>query len=178
MSSSVFAPIIGVTLPEVLSRSLLLLDVLQCVHPVVNLRDDDCFSVQRDFVYERTYNNVTYMFSQANMTATTKREGDEICFMECDVYFERIGSELIRTYSDLIYRNDKIALFVYIYDGEFVSRNTTTLLPVKPAEVFPVIGYGAGKVEKMILYHLLMTAIHSRNLDEAYLTAENIVRLI
>lgn len=171
-------PVIGVSLPELPSRSLAIPDIPQRVQAVVNLPDDDCFRVQRDVVYEWTYNNVTYIFSQANLTDIPKLEVNEISITELDVYVARIGRELIIPQSKLIYGNANITLLVYIYGSEFVSGNATTLLRVKPAELFPVIGYGANRVEHMISDNLFMTGMHSKNPDEAYRTGENIDRFM
>lgn len=172
------APVIGVNLPELPSRSLAIPDIPQRVQAVVNLPDDDCFRVQRDVVYEWTYNNITYIFSQANLTDIPKLEVNDISITELDVYVARIGRELIIPQSKLIYGNANITLLVYVYGSEFVSGNATTLLRVKPAELFPVIGNGASRVELMISDNLFMTGMRSKNPDEAYRTGQNIDRFM
>lgn len=168
-------PVIGVTLPVLPERNLAVPDVPVRIDAMVTLPDDNCFRVRSEVMYEWTYNNETWTFSQSNMTDVVEDNMDAVFGngnSNVTVRVTRIGRELIIPQSKLQYGNSFVSLLVYLNNNSFVSGNAETSLKIVAAELIPIIGFGAVKMVHNTWKDLTVTAVRSLDPDDLYRSGE------
>lgn len=160
-------PVIGVSLPQLPSRSLMIPNIPVRIDAIITLPDDECFRLSSGVTYHWTYNNITETFSHSNMTDI---DSSDHISEDNRIRPTRLGRELVIPQSRLVYGNSTISLLVYTIGRSFVSGNATTILKVIPADLQPVIGFGAHRIMHSPLNDLKISAARSRNPDDMYIT--------
>lgn len=153
-------PIIGLSLPKILPRSISIPDVPLRLTAVVMIPRTDCYNQSAKVAYEWTYENETQVFSYRNHS-----EHSLFAFSSPG----KLGREFVIPQSRLAWGNWTVSLRAYMEDDSEIYGRASTSFEITAAPLVPIIGFGASKILHSVMSDLIISAERSIDPDGIYI---------
>lgn len=158
-------PRIGIKLSVPETRSLAVPDVPLRLSAFVERPRVECYNASVKIMYDWTFDGQLQSFSYLNFSGSDLNGTSSPA---------RLGREFIVPQKRLRYGDLNISLHAYMMDDPSVYGYAETMVTVQPAQLVPIIGYGASHVVHSTASDLTVTCENSYNPDGALLGNDNI----